>query len=177
MAKAKDKGKQKGKGAGAGSGGPVIDNRRARFNYEILDTLETGIMLRGSEVKSIRDGKASIAEGFVRVEPEGRRKKNTLWLYQVNIAEYAPSGKPGSHAQHRPTRSRKLLAHQREIDKLAGAVATKGMTLIPLKMYFKGGLLKVLIGLARGKAAHDKRNTISKRDAQRDIDRAMSRRV
>lgn len=194
------------KQAGAANVGPTIENRKARHDYEILDTIETGIVLRGSEVKSVRDGRVSLAEGYVRVDmgrpkrtsaarptpatgegaPKPARKvrattakptRPELYLHSVNIAEYAPSGPAGSAAQHIPTRVRKLLAHTREIIRLAEQVATRGMTLIPLKMYFTNGRAKVLVGVARGRAQHDKREAIAKRDAQRDIHRAMARKL
>jgi SsrA-binding protein len=196
MAKKKDQNK-----GGSGDQGPTIENRKARFDYFITDTLETGIKLTGSEVKSVRDGKVSLAEGYVRIElgvvdgkvkQAGRGPKTQpgrrptlrirptepgLWLHGVNIAEYAPAGPVGSVGQHQPTRVRKLLAHTREIVKLARQVEVKGMTIVPLKMYFKDGKAKLLIGLAQGKSHSDKRDSIAKKDAQRDIQRAMSRRV
>jgi SsrA-binding protein len=147
----------------------IIENRKARHDYIISETLETGIMLAGSEVKAVRDGKVSLAEGYVRVEPE----ENGLFLVGVNIGEYAPAGA----LQHPAVRSRKLLAHKQEIQKLAKAVVVKGFTIVPLKMYFKDGFAKVLIGVAQGRAAHDKRDRIAKRDAQRDMDRAMSKKM
>lgn len=170
----------------------VIENRKARFDYAILDTLETGIVLRGSEVKSVRDGKVSLGEGYVRAEHPlvprsgrggragGRAAKPdepALWLHAVNIAEYPPAGPSGSVGQHAPTRMRKLLAHTREIARLARECQTKGVTLVPLKIYFKNGKAKLLIGLAKGKSKGDKRQTIAKRESQRDIARATSRRV
>lgn len=155
------------------SDSPVIENRKARFDYHILDTLEVGIALRGSEVKSVRDGHISLTEGYVRLETQ----PPCLYLHGVNIQEYAPAGPQGNKRQHHPTRSRVLLAHKREILKLARQVEQKGMTIVPLKMYFKDGFAKVLIGLAEGKATHDKRQAISERQAKRDIARAMSRRV
>jgi SsrA-binding protein len=154
----------------------VIENRKARHDYAILDTIEAGIVLRGSEVKSVREGKVSLGEGFVRAEQLHRSGPIELWMHGVNIGEYAPAGVTGSHSQHRPIRARKLLAHKREIEKLARQVDVKGMTIVPLRMYFKVGIAKVLIGLARGKADHDKRQDIAKREAQRDMDRALSRR-
>lgn len=147
----------------------VIENRKARHDYIITETLEVGIMLAGSEVKAVRDGKASLAEGYVRVEP----LHNALFLVGVNIGEYAPAGT----RQHVAVRSRKLLAHKDEIRKLAKAADVKGFTIVPLKMYFKDGFAKVLIGVAQGRAAHDKRDRIAKRDAQRDMARAMSRKM
>lgn len=147
----------------------VIENRKARHDYIISETFEAGIVLAGSEVKSVRDGKVSLAEGYVRVDPA----QNAAFLVGVNIGEYAPAGSRG----HPPVRSRKLLLHRREVLKLAKAVEAKGFTVVPLKMYFKNGFAKVLIGVAQGRAAHDKRDRIAKRDAQRDMARAMSKRM
>jgi len=147
----------------------VIENRKARHEYIITESLETGVMLAGSEVKSVRDGKVSLGEGYVRVE----YKTLELFLHGVNIGEYAPAGA----MQHHALRTRKLLAHKREIRKLAKATAVKGMTIIPLKMYFKNGFAKLLIGVAQGRTAHDKRQRIAEREDKRSIDRAMSRRA
>jgi SsrA-binding protein len=155
-------------------GSKVIENRRARHDYAILDSLETGIVLRGSEVKSVREGKVSLAEGYVRAEPIVRGGPTELWLHSVNIGEYGPAGAPGSPLQHKAVRARKLIAHRREIEKLARQVDAKGMTIVPLRIYFKGSLAKVLIGLAQGKQSHDKRRAIADREAKRTIDRAMS---
>ncbi len=146
---------------------PVIENRRARYDYTITDTLETGIVLVGTEVKSIRDGQASLAEGFVRVDEDG----SAMWLYQVMIPEYPPAGS----WQHIPARKRKLLAHKKEMSKLLKESTQKGVTIVPLKMYFKNGWLKVQIGLAKGKGFADKRQDMAKRDAERDMRRAMAR--
>lgn len=148
---------------------PTIENRRARHDYHIFETLETGVMLEGSEVKSVRAGKVSLAEGYVRVQ----ESPPSLYLHGINIGEYGPAGPRG----HAPVRTRKLLAHKREIAKLARQVDQKGMTIVPLKMYFKDGYAKLLIGLAQGKSAHDKRQSIGEREAKRDMDRAMSRRA
>ncbi len=148
--------------------GRVIENRRARFDYHIEDTLEVGMVLQGSEVKAVRAGEVSLAEGYVMA----RESPPSLTLLNVNIGEYAPS----AHLGHRPKRARGLLAHKREIVKLARQMAVKGYTLVPLKLYFKNGYAKILLGVAKGKQAHDKRQTIGKREMQRDIDRAMSRR-
>ncbi len=148
---------------------PTVENRKARFNYAISDTLEVGIVLRGTEVKSVRSGRVSIAEGYVRVESD----PPALYLHSADIGDYGPAGP----TQHAPKRMRKLLAHKREILKLARAVDQKGVTIVPLKLYFKGGYAKLLIGVGRGKAAHDKRESIKDRDAKRDIARAMSRRA
>lgn len=145
----------------------TIENRKARFDYHIGDTLEVGIALRGSEVKAIRDGRVSITEGYVAV----REQPLSLELMNVNIEEFAPAGALG----HRPKRSRALLAHAKEIRKLARAVEQKGMTVVPLKLYFKDGWAKLLIGVAKGKQAHDKRQAIGDRDMKRDLERAMSR--
>lgn len=151
----------------------TIENRKARFEYHILDTLEVGIALRGSEVKSVRDGQISLGEGYVRLESD----PPCLYLHQVNIGEYGPAGPAGNKRQHQPTRTRVLLAHKREILKLARLVEQKGMTIVPLKIYFKDGFAKLLIGVAEGKAKHDKRQSIAERQAKRDIARAMSRRA
>ncbi|MBM4107834.1 MAG: SsrA-binding protein SmpB [Phycisphaerae bacterium] len=151
----------------------IAENRRARYDFEVLGTLEVGLVLRGSEVKSVRDGNVSIAEGFVRVEGSPPQ----LNLYGVNIGEYGPSGPAGSAGQHRPTRARGLLAHKREIARLAKGVQTKGMTIVPLKLYFRHGYAKLLIALAKGRTRYDKRDAISKKEAARDIQRATSRRA
>src|SRR5262249_52345728 len=148
---------------------PTIENRKARFEYHISETLEVGIVLIGPEVKSVRDGQVSIGEGYVRATAE----PPSLTLDDVMIAEYPPAG---GH-QHTPTRTRRLLAHKREIVRLAKAAQVKGMTIVPLKLYFKNGYAKLLVGVAQGKSRQDKRETIAKRESQRDIDRAMSRRV
>jgi len=148
---------------------PTIKNRRARFEYHIHDTLEVGVKLQGSEVKSVRDGNVSLAEGFVRVEPSPL----SLWLHGVTIGEYQPAGPLG----HKPTRVRKLLAHRREIEKLQKEVDRKGITLVPLEMYFKNGFAKLRIGVGEGKRRADKRRAIAERDAKRDLQRAVSRRM
>ena len=148
---------------------PTIENRRARHDYLITDTLECGIRLTGSEVKSVRDGKVSLAEGYVRAVEQPVE----LSLHSVHIAEYPPAGKA---AQHEPTRTRKLLAHTREIKKLARQTQQKGLTLVPLKMYFSKGRAKLLIGLAQGKKQHDQRRSIAEKEAKRAIGRALSQR-
>ncbi len=147
---------------------PVIENRKARHNYHILETLECGMKLTGSEVKSIRAGQASLAEGYVRAEEAPLR----LMLHSVHIAEYPPAG-PGR--QHEPTRVRPLLAQRREIRKLAEKTRQKGLTIVPLKIYFLRGKAKLLIGLAAGKRKSDKRQDLAKQDARREIDRAMTK--
>ncbi|MEY3026280.1 MAG: SsrA-binding protein [Planctomycetota bacterium] len=148
---------------------PVIENRKARFDYAILDTLECGIELVGTEVKSLRLGQASIAEGWVlaKVDPP------ELTLLNATVAEYPPAG---AHRQHVPNRQRRLLAHRREIVKFATEAKAKGATLVPLKIYWVNGRAKLLIGIGLGKKQHDKRQDIAKKQDRRDIDRAMSRR-
>ena len=146
----------------------TIENRRARFDYHISDTLETGVMLRGSEVKSVRAGKVSLAEGYVRVQDNPL----ALYLHGVTIDEYGPA----AGRQHSMGRTRKLLAHKREIAKLHRQVDQKGMTVVPIRMYFKNGYAKLLIGLGQGKSKHDKRQAIAERESKRDMGRAMSRR-
>ncbi len=146
---------------------PAIENRKARHDYHVEDTLECGIALMGSEIKSVRDGHVSLAEGFVRITDE----PPTLTLYKVHIGEYTPAAALG----HAATRTRILLAHKSEIQKWAKKM-TKGMTIVPLKLYFKGPWAKLLIGLAKGKQAHDKRRDIAKKDVERDLRRVMSRR-
>ena len=148
---------------------PEIHNRKARHNYQILDTLECGVVLLGSEVKSIRSGRVSLAEGYVRATEHPL----TLDLHGVRIDQYSNAGSLG----HRPDGVRKLLAHKREIRKFARASEIKGMTIVPLRMYFKDGRIKVMIGLGKGKRSHDKRESIKERDMKREMDRAMSKRV
>jgi SsrA-binding protein len=144
----------------------IADNRKARHNYNVLETLECGIVLVGSEVKSLRTGTLSLDEAYARVEGD------EVWLVAANIAEY----KYSHDLNHVPKRRRKLLLHRREIKKFAGQAYEKGLTLVPLKMYFKAGRAKVLLGICRGKQKHDKRDTMKKRDAERDIARAMRKR-
>lgn len=141
-------------------------NRRARHDYDIEETLEAGIALVGSEVKSLRDQRASIAEGHITIR--GRE----AWLIGVQINEY-----PWAHERgHAPTRERKLLLHRREIDKLDAKLTQKGYTLVPLSFYTKGGTIKLEIGVARGKRQYEKRETKKEAEAQREIDRALRRR-
>ena len=143
----------------------VAENRRARFNYEIGDTYEAGIALTGSEVKSLRSGKATIAESYADT------KGGELWLVNANIPEYLQAGPFNNHAPKRP---RRLLLHQREIDRLATGVEREGMTIVPLKLYFnERGRAKVELALAKGKQAHDKRQTMKERDWKRDQQRIM----
>jgi SsrA-binding protein len=147
------------------SGKLVAENRKARFNYAIEDKLEAGLVLTGSEVKSLRAGKANIADAYASDEGRGE-----LYLINAHIAEYAQSGR----ANHEPTRPRKLLLHKHELDQLMGAIQRQGMTVVPLKLYFNArGIAKVELGLARGKKLHDKRETEKKRDWNRQKGRLM----
>lgn len=169
MASPKDK-----KGKGKRPDAPEILNRRARHDYHIGETLEVGIKLVGTEVRSLRAGKCSLQEGYVRAEADPPR----LLLYSVHIDEYAPAGPVRAGKQHAFARPRILLAHAREIRKLAAAAAVKGCTILPLKIYFNDrGRAKMLVGVGRGKATYDKRESIKKRETERDIRREMSRRV
>ena len=147
---------------------PIVENRRARRDYFIDDTLECGIRLTGTEIKSIRDGQISLAEGYVRATETPPK----LTLHGAHIAEYPPAGE---QRQHEPGRVRALLAHKREIRKLAAKTRAKGSTLVPLKLYFVRGRAKLLIGVARGKRSRDKRQDVAERETKRDIQRAMSR--
>lgn len=134
----------------------VAENRRARFDYEILETFEAGIMLSGTEVKSLRLGQCSLVESYVGP------KKGEIWLWNANIPEYQQAG---PKMQHEPQRPRKLLLHKKEVNRLLGAVNREGQTIVALKIYFnKRGMAKVEIALARGKKQHDKRDTEKKRD-------------
>jgi SsrA-binding protein len=150
---------------------PVIENRKARHDYFIDETLECGVRLLGTEVKAVRLGLVSLGEGFV-LASAGPGQKPALVLHDVHIGEYPPAG---AARQHQPARLRPLLAHKREIRRLAQRVATRGFTLVPLKMYFVRGRAKLLIGLARGKHKSDKRQSLAEREHRRDMDRAMSR--
>jgi SsrA-binding protein len=142
----------------------VADNRRARFNYEIGDTLEAGIALTGTEVKSLRVGKATIAESYADA------KNGEIWLVNANIPEYLQANR----FNHAPKRPRKLLLHKRQIARLAGAVDREGMTIVPLKLYFnEKGRAKVELAVARGKKLHDKRETEKKRSWNRERARLM----
>jgi SsrA-binding protein len=142
----------------------VADNRKARFNYAIGETFEAGVALTGSEVKSLRTGKANIGEAFAGT------REGELWLYNSNISEYKQAGR----FNHEPKRPRKLLLHKRQINKLLGAVEREGMTVVPLKLYFnEKGRAKVEIALAKGKKLHDKRETDKKRSWERERGRLM----
>jgi SsrA-binding protein len=144
----------------------IARNRRARHEYHIEDVFEAGLVLTGTEVKSLRAGRASLADGFAQISD------HELWLHGVHIPEYTQ----GTWTNHEPRRTRKLLMHRREIDKLAGATAERGLTLIPLSLYFKDGKAKVELALARGKRTYDKRQDLARRDAAREVERALRRR-
>lgn len=139
----------------------VARNKRARFDYHLLETFEAGIVLGGTEVKSLRSGKASIADAY------GIVRDGEVFLLNAHIQPYESRG----YANHEPTRSRKLLLHRREIRRLIGAVERQGLTLVPLELYFKKGVAKVAIALAKGKKLHDKRDTEKQRDAEREMAR------
>lgn len=145
----------------------VTRNRRAYHDYHIGDTIEAGLVLTGSEIKSIRDGKITISEAYVRVID------GELWLIGAHISPY----EHGAYANHDPDRNRKLLAHRRQIEDLAEQVDRKGMTLVPLMVVLRRGRAKLVIGVARGKRLYDKRQTERERDAKRSIDRAIRERV
>ena len=144
----------------------VAENRRARHDYHLLERYEAGLQLTGTEVKSLRSGRVSLAQSYADV------RDGEIWLVGARIDEYAQ----GNVANHDPDRDRKLLLHRREIDSLIGAVNQKGLTLVPTRLYFKNGRAKLEVALARGKEQRDKRRDIAKRDAQRDIERALRRR-
>jgi SsrA-binding protein len=142
----------------------IANNRKAYHDYIILESFEAGIVLTGTEIKSIRAGRVNLKEGYAR--PDGEE----MWLYNVHISKYDP----GSRYNHEPTRTRKLLLHQKQINELGGKASQKGFTLIPLKLYLnKKGIAKVEIGLARGKKVYDKRETMSQRQADREMERAI----
>lgn len=147
-----------------------ILNRKATFQYHILEKMEVGIVLAGCEVKSIRIGQVSLAEGFVKIEPESKE----MFLYGVDIAPYQHTD-PNTAPDRR--RRRKLLAHKRQIAKLLTHTAAKGTTIVPMAMYFVRGMAKVEIGVGRGKQQHDKRQTIKNRETDREIRRQMSRKA
>ena len=144
----------------------VAQNRRARHDYHIEDTVEAGLVLTGTEVKSLREGRASLVDGYAAVT-EGE-----AWLHNVHIPEYTQ----GTWTNHEPRRTRKLLLHRDQIRKLNAKTQETGLTIIPLAMYFKDGYAKVEIGVARGKKSYDKRHSIAEREAKRDAARAMARR-
>ena len=145
------------------SAGDIASNRQAAYRFEFLDKLECGLVLTGTEVKSLRNGSAQIKDGFATIE------RGELWLHNVHIPPYGPA----AHDNHEPERPRKLLARADQIEKLVGRVKEKGLTLVPTRIYFKGSRAKVEIALARGKDRFDKRETIKAREQQRDMQRAL----
>jgi len=144
----------------------IATNKKARFQYELLEKFEAGIELRGSEVKSLRDRKVSLNESFARVIGE------EIFLFGMNISPYEPANR----SNHEPTRQRKLLLHKREIRKIAGKTAERGLTIVPVSVYFKNGIAKVQIAIAKGRTKYDKRHAIKKRDDERSIRREQRRR-
>ncbi|MEJ6400274.1 SsrA-binding protein SmpB [Nicoliella lavandulae] len=141
----------------------MAQNRKARHDYTIEGTVEAGMVLTGTEIKSIRDRRVNLKDGFVRI------RNHEAYLENVHISEYAE----GNQFNHDPLRNRKLLLHKKEINRLADATQAKGITIVPLKLYIKHGFAKVLIGIAKGKHEYDKRETLKKRDQNRQIDRAL----
>ena len=144
----------------------VADNRKARFDYEILETFEAGVALLGTEVKAIREGQGNLRDSYARVDG------SEVWLLNMHISPYSHRGS----AAHEERRQRKLLLHRHEIRKLIGRVAERGLTLVPLELYFKKGRVKLLLGLARGKQTHDKRETIRRRETDRETRAAVKER-
>ncbi|HET7581866.1 MAG TPA: SsrA-binding protein SmpB [Candidatus Limnocylindria bacterium] len=145
----------------------VALNRRARHDYAIEQTIEAGLVLTGTEIKSIRAGRANLAEAYARVE------RGEAWLIGAHIAPY----EQGNRNNHEPTRTRKLLLHRDQIAELVGRVQSKGYTLVPLRLYLKDGLAKLEIGIARGKKTHDKRRSIAERDMRRELERQTKARI
>ena len=145
----------------------VATNRKARHNYTILETFEAGVALMGTEVKALREGQASLADAFATVDD------GEIWLRNVHIPEYHH----GSWTNHAPRRNRKLLLHRGQIDALIGKIRDGNLSLVPLSLYFLDGKVKVELALARGKQAHDKRQDLARRDAEREVTRELGRRV
>mgnify|MGYP002075482241 CR=1 FL=1 len=158
--------KDKDKKAAADDTVNICRNRRAAHDYDILDRVECGLVLVGTEVKSLRAGYGNLEDAYARIDAGG------VWLLDAQIPEY----EFGNRLNHKPQRARKLLLHRREIDRFAGKATEKGLTLVPLRMYFKDGKAKVELAVAKGKQTHDKRETLKKNDAKRQIDRAMAAR-
>jgi SsrA-binding protein len=144
----------------------ISENRKARHNYDVMETLECGLALVGSEVKSLRGGRISLDESYARV------KEGEVWLIGCDIPEY----REANRFNHNPRRPRKLLMHRREVKKFANRAFEKGLTLVPLKMYFKAGKAKLLLGICRGRKLYDKREVMKKAAVQRDLQRLMQRR-
>ncbi|MBF6614693.1 MAG: SsrA-binding protein SmpB [Chloroflexi bacterium] len=152
---------------GRNGGGPVAENRKARHDYFIDETIEAGIVLVGSEIKSVRARHVNLRESYVRIE------RGEAWLLNAHISTWPQAG---THWNHEPTRPRKLLLHQNEIDHLRAKVEQKGQTLVPLRMYLVRGRAKLEVAIARGKKLYDKRDSMAERDSQREIERAFSER-
>jgi len=146
---------------------PIAENRKAFHDYHILETFEAGIALLGTEVKGIREGRANLRDSFARVD------RGEVWLFNVHINPYSHRG----YVDHDPKRKRRLLLHKHEIRKLIGKTVEKGLTLVPTRMYFKNGKVKVALALAKGKEAHDKRETLRKREVDRETRAAVKERV
>lgn len=146
-----------------GEGKLIAQNKKARHDYTIVDTIEAGIVLQGTEIKSIRNARINLKDGFVRI------KDGEAWLTNVHISPY----EQGNIFNHDPLRTRKLLLHKKQIDRLVGETKGTGMTIVPLKVYLKDGYAKVLIGLAKGKREYDKRETLKRKDQDRQISRAL----
>jgi SsrA-binding protein len=144
----------------------IARNRRARHDYHLEDVVEAGLVLTGTEVKSLRAGRASLTDGFAQITD------GEVWLHGVHIPEYTQ----GTWTNHEPRRPRKVLLHRKEIDRLASKTAERGLTIIPLSLYFKDGKVKVELALARGKRTYDKRHDLAQRDAAREVERAFRRR-
>ena len=143
----------------------IATNRQARYRYHFLETWEAGLVLLGTEVKALREGKAQIKDGYATV------RDTEVWLHNVHIPPYGPA----SRENHEPERSRKLLMHRREIERLIGKTREKGLTLVPTRLYFRDGRVKVEIALAKGKDVGDKRQTIKEREMKREMERAIRR--
>ena len=146
--------------------GDIASNRQAAYRFNLLERFECGIVLTGTEIKSLREGKAQLKDGYASVE------NGEVWLHNVHIPPYAPA----SRENHEPERDRKLLLHRREIERLVGKTKERGLTLVPTRLYFSGPRAKVEIALARGKDRHDKRESIREREMAREAERAMRRR-
>ena len=144
----------------------IADNRRARHDYHLLDRIEAGLQLTGTEVKSLRDGRVTLAQAYADI------RDGEAWLHGASIAIY----EQGNIANHDPDRPRKLLLHRREIDRLYGSLREKGLTIVPTRLYWKDGRAKIELALAKGKELHDKRRDVQKREAERDIERALKSR-
>ena len=142
---------------------PLAQNKKARHDYQILETLEAGLVLTGTEIKSVRERRINLKDGFAQIH------NGEAWLMNVHISEYTQ----GNRFNHDPLRARKLLLHKKEIQKLTGQTSEKGITIVPLKVYLKHGFAKVLLGIAKGKHDYDKRETIKKREQEREIRRTL----